>query len=159
MIVWVFIVSLYYTLSALYATSSTIFVATGLYEPRDWPALFGSPLNACMVRRHCGYVCPMFPVPHSRVWHQLHRRALTSNANFLASAFHIPRGTLATYFKLFASFLVSGLAHAAGDSTGISLKGKPFDFSFSKLLPLRLKTRLLLLPHAWNITNARSRLE
>ncbi|KIM45593.1 hypothetical protein M413DRAFT_24765 [Hebeloma cylindrosporum] len=51
----------------------------------------------------------------SRVWHQLNRRALTSNSNFLANAFRIPTGIVATYFKLFASFFISGLAHAAGD--------------------------------------------
>ena len=43
------------------------------------------------------------------------RRLLTSNANFLANLLHLPRGTLATYFKLFMAFFLSGLIHATGD--------------------------------------------
>jgi len=53
--------------------------------------------------------------PNSRVWHQALRRELTSNANFLARAFHVPKGKCATYFKLFASFFISGLIHVAAD--------------------------------------------
>jgi len=43
------------------------------------------------------------------------RKTLTSNSNFLASVLRLPRGTFTTYFKLFTSFFISGLAHAAGD--------------------------------------------
>jgi len=53
--------------------------------------------------------------PNSRVWHQVLRRGLTTNADFLARAFHVPRGKCATYLKLFTSFFISGLVHAAAD--------------------------------------------
>lgn len=52
---------------------------------------------------------------HSRVWHQMLRRLLTSNSNFIADTLHLKRGTFTTYFKLFTTFLFSGLIHAAGD--------------------------------------------
>jgi hypothetical protein len=51
----------------------------------------------------------------SRVWHQTFRRMLTSNSNFLAAVFYLPKSTFTTYFKLFTSFLISGLMHATGD--------------------------------------------
>jgi hypothetical protein len=51
----------------------------------------------------------------SRVWHQMLRRNLTSHANFLANTLHLPRGTFTTYFKLFTTFLISGLLHAIGE--------------------------------------------
>jgi Membrane bound O-acyl transferase family len=53
--------------------------------------------------------------PDSRVWHQVLRRSLTSNSNFLASTFRLPKSTFTTYFKLFTSFLISGLVHASAD--------------------------------------------
>ena len=51
----------------------------------------------------------------SRVWHQMLRRMVTAHANFLANVLHLPKGTFTTYFKLFTSFLISGLIHATGD--------------------------------------------
>ena len=51
----------------------------------------------------------------SRVWHQMLRKALTSHSNFFARALRLPRGPITTYFKLFISFFISGLVHAAGD--------------------------------------------
>ena len=51
----------------------------------------------------------------SRVWHQSLRKYLTSHANFLANTLHLPRGKLATYFKLFTTFLISGLLHAIAE--------------------------------------------
>jgi Membrane bound O-acyl transferase family len=63
--------------------------------------------------------------PNSRVWHQMLRKTLTTNSNFLATSLatslrqihlHIPPRSLATtYFKLYTSFLISGLIHATGD--------------------------------------------
>ena len=62
---WVFIVSIYCSMSNLYAALSIVAVATGLYEPRDWPPLFGSPLDAYTVRNCWGYVLthPNLPFP------------------------------------------------------------------------------------------------
>ena len=51
----------------------------------------------------------------SRVWHQSLRKYLTSHANFLANTLHLPRGKLATYFRLFTTFLISGLLHAIAE--------------------------------------------
>ena len=52
--VWFHVVAAYCTLSGLYATMSIVFVATGLYEPRDWPHLFGSLRDAYTVRKCWG---------------------------------------------------------------------------------------------------------
>ncbi|KIM42132.1 hypothetical protein M413DRAFT_70942 [Hebeloma cylindrosporum] len=103
--VWFHIVAVYCTMSGLYATASIAGVATGLYEPGDWPHLFGSPCDAYTLRKCWG-----------RVWHQMLRKSLTSHANFLANdVLRLPKGTFTTYFKLFTTFFLSGLIHATGD--------------------------------------------
>jgi len=46
------------------------------------------------------------------------RKTLTTNSNFLATSLRgllPPRSLPATYFKLYTSFLISGLIHATGD--------------------------------------------
>jgi len=55
-VVWSSILTVYCTLSGMYAIASIISVAAGLYEPRDWPHIFGSPLNAYSLRKCWGYV-------------------------------------------------------------------------------------------------------
>jgi len=102
-----------------YTIVSIIFVAAGLSEPRDCPHIFGSPLNAYTLRKCWGYVLTIYLLLYifiikldSRVWHQTLRKNLTSHANFLA---YLPRGTFTTYFKLFTTFLISGLLHAIGE--------------------------------------------
>ena len=55
-VVWSHIFTVYCALSGMYAIASIIFVASGLYEPRDCPHLFGSPLNAYTLRKCWGYV-------------------------------------------------------------------------------------------------------
>ena len=120
---WVYVVSLYCTMSGVYVIGSILSVATGLYEPRDWPHLFGSPFDAYTVRKCWGYVLTIISFGHpltksdSRVWHQLLRKILTSNSNFLASALRLPKGRFTTYFKLFTSFFISGLIHATAAYT------------------------------------------
>jgi hypothetical protein len=54
---------------------------------------------------------------------------LTSHGNFAASALGLPKCQFTTYFKLYISFLVSGIIHAGGDyiqhqnwTTGQSIK-------------------------------------
>jgi hypothetical protein len=88
------------------------------------PAIGPTYLDRFSTLTHCENVGGMFlqrfrfhvlTKSDSRVWHQTFRRMLTSNSNFLAAVFHLPRGTFTTYFKLFTTFLISGLAHATGD--------------------------------------------
>ena len=55
-VVWSSILVVYCTLSGVYALASIVSVAARLYEPRDWPHLFGSPFNAYTLRKCWGYV-------------------------------------------------------------------------------------------------------
>ncbi|KIM46646.1 hypothetical protein M413DRAFT_440250 [Hebeloma cylindrosporum] len=103
-VVWSSILTVYCTMSGMYAIASIISVATGLYEPQDWPHIFGSPFNAYTLRKCWG-----------RVWHQILRKNLTTHANCLANALHLPKGTFTTYFKLFTTFFISGVLHATGE--------------------------------------------
>ena len=52
--VWLFVLLLYSWLSLLYTAYSIVVVAIGISEPRDWPHLFGSPLDAYAVRNCWG---------------------------------------------------------------------------------------------------------
>ena len=61
---WVYVVSLYCTMSGVYVIGSILSVATGLYEPRDWPHLFGSPFDAYTVRKCWGYVLTIISFGH-----------------------------------------------------------------------------------------------
>jgi len=56
----VHIVTLYCSMSGMYAILSIISVATGLHEPRDWPHLFGPLRDAYTVRKCWGYVLTPF---------------------------------------------------------------------------------------------------
>ena len=51
---WLYISSAYSILSMLYIGYSIVSVAVGMSEPRDWPHLFGSPLNGYTVRNCWG---------------------------------------------------------------------------------------------------------
>ncbi|KIM39004.1 hypothetical protein M413DRAFT_419386 [Hebeloma cylindrosporum] len=101
---WAYIILLYSTMSGVHIMMSIVSVAIRLYEPGDWPHMFGSPLTAYTVRKCWG-----------RVWHQTHRKTFTTHSNFLASALRLPKGTFTTYFKLFTSFFISGILHAGAD--------------------------------------------
>ena len=52
--VWIHIVMVYCSLSRMHATLSIVSVATGLYEPGNWPHLFGSLHDAYTVRQCWG---------------------------------------------------------------------------------------------------------
>jgi hypothetical protein len=63
--VWMYVISGYCIMSRAYAIGSIVSVAPGFYEPRDWPHLFGSPLDAYTVRKCWGYVLTMFSISHT----------------------------------------------------------------------------------------------
>ena len=51
---WLYVSLAYSTLSLLYIAYSIVSVAVGMSEPRDWPHLFGSPLNGYTLRNCWG---------------------------------------------------------------------------------------------------------
>ena len=53
---WLFVSLAYSMLSMSYITCSIVSVVVGMSEPRDWPHLFGSPLNGYSVRNCWGWV-------------------------------------------------------------------------------------------------------
>ena len=59
-VVWAPILTVYGAMSGMYAIASIISVAAGRYEPRDWPHIFGSPLNAYTLRKCWGYVLSIY---------------------------------------------------------------------------------------------------
>jgi len=68
-VVWSHVLTLYCAMSGMNAITSIIFVAAGLYEPRDCPHMFGSPLNAYTLRKYWGYVLtiPFTLHPHHKI--------------------------------------------------------------------------------------------
>ena len=53
---WLYVSLAYSTLSLLYIAYSIVSVTVGMSEPRDWPHLFGSPLNGYTLRNCWGWV-------------------------------------------------------------------------------------------------------
>lgn len=97
---------MYCMLSLLYTACSIVSVAVGMSEPRDWPDLFGSFLEAYTLRNCWG-----------RVWHQMLRKMVTSHADFITKQLRLPKSTFTTGFKLFMAFFVSGLIHYSAEYT------------------------------------------
>jgi len=101
---WLFVWLAYSTTSMLYIAYSIVSVAVGMSEPRDWPHLFGSPLDGYTLRNCWG-----------RVWHQMLRKLLTGHADFITKQLGLPKSTLTTCFKLFIVFFVTGLIHQSAE--------------------------------------------
>ncbi|KAF8149479.1 membrane bound O-acyl transferase family-domain-containing protein [Crassisporium funariophilum] len=88
-----------------YMLASIVSVILGITSPRDWPATYGSLLDAYTVRRFWG-----------KSWHQLFRRMFTLHAEYLARKLHLPKKSkFTTYFKLVVVFFMSGVLHFGGD--------------------------------------------
>jgi len=101
---WLYVSFGYSMLSLLYIAYSIVSVAVGISEPRDWPHLFGSPLDGYTLRNCWG-----------RVWHQVLRRLLTGHAKFITKLLRLPKSTFTTGFKLFIAFFISGLIHHSAE--------------------------------------------
>ncbi|KAF5326880.1 hypothetical protein D9619_003995 [Psilocybe cf. subviscida] len=103
--IWNHIFNTYALLSIIYSSASVVTVALGLYQPGDWPHIFGYfGRDGYTVRNIWG-----------RVWHQMLRKPVTGHANALADFLGLRKSTFTTYFKLYVAFFVSGLIHYAGD--------------------------------------------
>ncbi|EJT96882.1 hypothetical protein DACRYDRAFT_119709 [Dacryopinax primogenitus] len=80
-------------------------VGLGIYQPSDWPNLFGGVKYMYTLRKFWG-----------RGWHHNLRRFLVSTADFLTlQVLHLqPSSQLASYSQLYLAFLLSGLVHFCG---------------------------------------------
>jgi len=81
-------------------------VGLGLFEPADWPPIFGSFGDAYSIRRFWG-----------RSWHQMLRFILSGIGKHVAkNGFKFKRGTSRFYYtQVYITFFLSGLMHAGGD--------------------------------------------
>ena len=156
-----YIVSLYCSMSGMYVIGSIIFVAMGLYEPRDCPHLFGSSLQAYTVRKSWGYVLKIFSLtssPQNRtVAFGIRCFARPSQAIriflqmfYVSQEAHLqPTSNFSRHF----SSLDSSMQLEILFSTRISPEANPFNFSSSKRFASRSKTRLLPSPRVWDTRN------
>ena len=160
--VWAIIVSAYCSISGAYAIASIITVAVGLCEPRDWPHIFGSPLNAYTLRKCWGYVLLLF----SAFCNPVDNCTVASGTRFFARssrAIQIFLQTPSVSRKAHSRPTLNSSQHSSSlesstnrenaCSSRIALKKRPFNFFSSKQLPSRSKMRLLLSPRAWDIRN------
>ncbi|KAF9889438.1 hypothetical protein FE257_007340 [Aspergillus nanangensis] len=87
-----------------YNLTAVIAVGAGIHDPADWPPISNALTESWSLRRLTG-------------WHQLLRRLLTSNAEFLTrTALRIPRrSSLAFPACVFFTFFLSGLFHTQMD--------------------------------------------
>ena len=116
-----FIISVWCTKSVLYAAGSIVYVAMGLYEPKDCPHLFGSILDAYTIENVGGislllffaFAAPLYKIGPSHLG-QMFRRIFTSHSKNFARALHLPAGHDHDVLHFIFHF-ISGLMHAAPD--------------------------------------------
>ncbi|GFF58371.1 hypothetical protein IFM46972_11086 [Aspergillus udagawae] len=96
----------------MYNLLAMFFIALGAYEPVDWPPIFGSLSDMYSLTRVWGIA-----------WHQILRKLVTSNADFLLFDFlRLPQGILARSLRLIMAFATSALVHFLMDlGFGVSL--------------------------------------
>ncbi|EAW15274.1 wax synthase family protein [Aspergillus clavatus NRRL 1] len=89
-----------------------VLVLARVWEPVDWPPIFGEVGEMYSLTRVWGIA-----------WHQILRQLITSNADFVLSRIlRLPAGTLARSLRLILAFAVSGLVHFFMDlGFGVSL--------------------------------------
>ncbi|KZT51254.1 hypothetical protein CALCODRAFT_443354 [Calocera cornea HHB12733] len=80
-------------------------VGMGVSRPSEWPGLYGGVHQAYSMRRFWG-----------RAWHDLFRRFLTSNSQYLSrTLLGLKKGSrLLPYVELYLAFLLSGAVHWVG---------------------------------------------
>ncbi|KXX77983.1 hypothetical protein MMYC01_201731 [Madurella mycetomatis] len=99
----VFGVQPYYMLQLQYAVLSLLAVSVQLSQPTDWPPIFGDLAETTSVRDFWG-----------RYWHQTLRRMFEAWSRAFCDAWGLRPGTWQSrYARLWLSFLMSGLGHAA----------------------------------------------
>ncbi|KAI1176310.1 membrane bound O-acyl transferase family-domain-containing protein [Nemania sp. FL0916] len=92
----------YFLINVQYVFCSIVTVALGLWDPEDWPPLFGKLSEAWTVRRFW-----------NRFWHQMIRRPLTSLSDAASRKLGASKGsTTDTYLRLWIAFTISGAMHA-----------------------------------------------
>ncbi|KAF8317914.1 hypothetical protein DL93DRAFT_2226051 [Clavulina sp. PMI_390] len=102
----VIIMTSFSIIDGLYTLVCIIGVASGYSSPEAWPSLFGTWRDGTTVRRSWG-----------RYWHQMYRMPFMMMSDAIMNdALGVKKGTnLSSYSKLFITFTISGLMHAAGD--------------------------------------------
>ncbi|KAJ3569973.1 hypothetical protein NP233_g4704 [Leucocoprinus birnbaumii] len=89
-----------------YTLSAILLVSLGVYEPYDWPSLYGRWGNAKSVRKFWG-----------QTWHQLLRRPLQEHGKLIPERIlRLPSNSrITSYVQLYMAFFLSGLCHAVAD--------------------------------------------
>jgi hypothetical protein len=94
-----------WALISLYSLFAAVTVGLHLYEPWEWPPLFGRLSDACSVRRFWAHT-----------WHQMMRSTAEPPVNYLLhDVLKMRRGTyLSNYGKVFGAFFWAYLMHVYG---------------------------------------------
>jgi hypothetical protein len=88
-----------------YYLAAAVAVGIGLYQPRDWPPLFGSFIREGYTIRNVW----------GRCWHQLLRRVFEFANSGVVRLLHVRKGTSASkYLQLYNGFFISALLHHIG---------------------------------------------
>jgi hypothetical protein len=89
------------TLSLAYGAVAVLTSLIGLYEPKDWPDVFGSWTEAYTVRNFWG-----------KTWHQFLRRPLATQGHVVVRTLGLKKGTFASkYAQLYVAFFWTAASH------------------------------------------------
>ncbi|KAF8643569.1 hypothetical protein AX16_008957 [Volvariella volvacea WC 439] len=124
-------VKVFGTLSFGHTLVGVIVVGLGLVEPRFWPDLWGSIVDAYTIRRFW-----------SRYWHQLMYRFMKTFSRTFSKALDIPlQSQISCFILLVTSFTISGLIHALGGDFMVDPQhvGASFPFFMSQIAGIVLE--------------------
>jgi len=122
-------------------------VATGCYEPKDCPPLFGPWRDAYTLRRLWG-----------RTWQQIMRRFVAPIGKAIARGLGFePGSTLSSFTQLYAAFIVSGLIHTLGDAmVGVQYFGSSMPFFVAQAVAITVEDAIIRLARRAGIVKSTS---
>ncbi|KUJ17180.1 uncharacterized protein LY89DRAFT_73285 [Mollisia scopiformis] len=129
MLSWVTAFKLYTNINMLYFALALVTVLLNIYEPRDWPPIFGSFLfDGWSVRNMWG-----------RCWHQMMRRPCSEAGRIVKNIFGFRKGGfMSRYSQIWVGFAVSALAHQAGAKVGMYQDGGYWQAVYFMTQPLAI---------------------
>jgi hypothetical protein len=136
LIIWITLIRMWSFLEVGYTVLAIISVSAHIYEPWEWPPLFGYWKDAYTVRQMWG-----------KVWHQMLRRIITDiNDKLYKDILKLQKGSfLSKYLQLFTAFFVSATAHVLGSLVLMGSEGSEYFFFVSQAVVILVEDHILSL--------------
>jgi hypothetical protein len=117
-----------------YLCASIITVAIGMYEPKDWPPVFGQLKDAYTVRQFWG-----------TVYHQFTRKAWSAYSIYLSrDVFGFKKGSFGSnYTQLIVAFILTYIYHVHASLLLLGRDSGEFAFFFGQILAIVVEDQVI----------------